>query len=252
MDWTIAFEYASDYWKEGLSDLSLLCGDDRKNDGFKLQDSKLDPKALSPQPRSLASSEFSEQNSFGLTENVEWSTGDDATLMRLVTQNNYDWKLIAKAFPKYSKVHMQRRWEFLASKNSKNYFWTKVEDELIQKMYVIHNGNWKKISEFFPGRSIAALKNRFYGVLKKRTEKKNISTETESGENFINVTTGETLSEENIDLSVVIKKSEENMTGEQKRAKINQLYTNLLLLQQKINNAKKRVEEVESTLEKKP
>ena len=106
MDWTLAFEQASNFWEESLQ--NLICSHEERIDTTKIHELILDPRALSPQPRSVASSEFSEQNS-SINEIIEWTLEDDANLMKLVSQHNYDWKIIAKAFPKYSKNNLLKR-----------------------------------------------------------------------------------------------------------------------------------------------
>lgn len=252
MDWTLAFENAKDFWEEIIPGLSFLCAEDRKPGKNNKEEVFLDQSVMSPQPRSLASSEFTEQNSLSITENRNWSPIDDAKLMQLVQQHNYDWKLIAKSMPKFSKPNIQQRWEFLIKNNNKHSFWKKEEDELIIKLYKAYNGNWKKISELVPGRSLAALKNRYYGVLKKREfQPKSEREAAESPEPIHTALTVETMNSDDhharkcVSPDILSQANEETLTPEQKRGRISQLYNDMLVLQAQIRKAEEKIKKIQ-------
>ncbi|OMJ88049.1 hypothetical protein SteCoe_10123 [Stentor coeruleus] len=173
--------------------------------------------------------------------------------MQLVQQHNYDWKLIAKSMPKFSKPNIQQRWEFLIkNNNNKHSFWKKEEDELIIKLYKAYNGNWKKISELVQGRSLAALKNRYYGVLKKREFKPNSEREAaDPTEHIHTILTVETMNSDDhqvrkcISPDIFTQKNEETLTPEQKRGRISQLYNDMLVLQAQIHEAEKKIKKIQ-------
>ncbi|OMJ88048.1 hypothetical protein SteCoe_10122 [Stentor coeruleus] len=89
MDWTLVFENAKDFWDEIIPGLNFLCTEERKSGKNYKEEVLLDQSVMSPQPRSLASSEFTEQNSLSITENKNWLPIDDVKLMQLVQQFSY-------------------------------------------------------------------------------------------------------------------------------------------------------------------
>jgi predicted acyl esterase len=240
------FDKQNNFWEDTLSYFSLFCADDRKPDALKNSDEALDPQALSPQPRSLASSEFSDQSMVGVTEIQNWTQADDSKLIKLVFMHDYDWRIVSKSFPKFSKTDLQKRWEIINTKNSKHCYWKKEEDELIVELYNTYNGNWKKIAEIMNGRSLGALKNRYYGVLKKRSNK--VQPEKNPVEDDQqNNKTSDTFSDDKpttIEERVSIPLN--CLTEEEKRIKINDLYNKMLILQSKIEKTKKKIEKIKS------
>ena len=241
MDFNKIFDTSNRFWEETLPTLSLLCSDDRKT-SQNSPEVALDPSVLSPEPRSISSSELSEQNLPGISENLNFTIEEDAKLCQLVNQHNYDWKLISKSFTKYNKFTLQSRWNYLTSKSPKHSFWKQEEDDLIEKLYETYNGNWKKISEFVPGRSVAALKNRFYGVLRKKKLPKTPSKA--QHQKIDSIRTSDSLSDDT-HFENYFSQPFDNLTPEQKREKINQLYNLMMTLQNRIEKTKEKIEKIQ-------
>ena len=125
------------------------------------------------------------------------------------------------------------------------YFWKKEEDELILRLYNTYNGNWKKISEFVPNRSTAALKNRFYGVIKKKAGKSMDKREHDAVETVESGTTVESIIDENHQENMLLTKPLENLTPEEKRKKITELYNSMLALQSQLQRTKEKIEKIQ-------
>ena len=89
MDFNKIFDTSNRFWEENLPTRSLLCSDDRKT-SQNSPEIALDPSVLSPEPRSISSSELSEQNLPGISENLNFTIEEDAKLCQLVNQHNYD------------------------------------------------------------------------------------------------------------------------------------------------------------------
>lgn len=97
-----------------------------------------------------------------------WTPEEDNLLKSLSKSLKCDWAKIAKHFPTMTISCIQRRWNNKLDPKIKKARWSKDEDEVIVKLYNEIGGNWKIISQHLDGRPPNAIKNRFYGALKRK------------------------------------------------------------------------------------
>ena len=256
MDWNAVLENASSFWTEIVPSVSTLCTGDRKLSDLDKSDIQLDPSLLSQEPRSLSSSEFTEQNSLNVSDSSKWTAADDSKLIELIRNHNYDWKMISKSFNNHSIEGIKTRWEFLTKKNLKSFIWKKEDDDKIIKLYSTYNGCWNKICELFPGRTKAALKNRYYGVLKKKCNGSKSARGSGSFAMLDTVKTADTLPEETkkpfrcLSPEVFSGNANEGVTFEQKREQITKLYSKMWLIKEKLQKAQEKIEKVKVSVKK--
>mmetsp|Transcript_22644 Transcript_22644/g.40758 ORF Transcript_22644/g.40758 Transcript_22644/m.40758 type:complete len:274 (+) Transcript_22644:2758-3579(+) len=98
----------------------------------------------------------------------KWTPEEDNLLKSLAKSLDCDWPKIVKHFPSMTISSVQRRWNNKLDPNIKKARWSKEEDEIIVKLYNEIGGNWKIISQKLEGRPPNAIKNRFYGALKRK------------------------------------------------------------------------------------
>lgn len=251
MDWNTVFESASNFWTEIVPSSATLCAGDRKAKEQENSEIQLDPSLISQEPRSLSSSEFTEQNSSNVSDPEKWTSQDDARLIELIQKHNYDWKIISKSFNTHSLGGIKKRWEFLTKKNLKSMIWKKEDDDKIVRLYSTYNGCWNKICEMFPGRTKAALKNRYYGVIKKKgSEVKTLKVGSGSFTMLDTAKTADTLPDETkkplrcVSPDVFTELITEGVTPEQKREQISKLYNKMWLIKEKLDKAREKIEKV--------
>lgn len=252
MEWSNAFETASNFWSDIVPPAGTLCTSERKAAEPEKSEIILDESLLSQEPRSLASSEFTEQSSLNVSDSSKWTAEDDAKLIELIKKHNYDWGLISKSFNNHSLGGIKKRWEFLTKKNLKSFIWKKEDDEKILKLYSTYNGCWKKICELFPGRTKAALKNRYYGVLKKKGNGSSSARDDRSSVDPLeSAKTADTLPDEGkkparcMSPEVSLALLSENLTPEQKREQISKLYSKMWLIREKLQKAKEKIDKIQ-------
>ena len=226
MSWNLAIGHAMDYWEDFLPDLTTICITDPTKLG-ESPDKGLDPNALFDEPRSIDSSEFSDSSEEANGPN--WTPEDDTSLLEEVQKNNFEWETIAKQFPCSSARALKKRWSQLNQKNKQKREWTADEDSLISKLYSTHGGNWKKISTYFSGISACNIKNRFYGSIKKK------ALATEKNED-----------NKKDKIKEIENKPLEELSAEEKRIKLENLYYKMLEIENYIKSAKSKIQELVS------
>ncbi|OMJ81103.1 hypothetical protein SteCoe_18516 [Stentor coeruleus] len=234
MSWNSALDHALEYWDDVIIDVSAICIKDQAKSNKTLHD--LDPKALFPEPRSLDSSELSDSES----ENTLpiWTNEEDTTLLEEVEKTNHEWEAVAKSFPNSSVKLVKRRWEKL-NKNKTKHEWTEEEDKMIVSLYKIHGGNWKKIATYFNGISSSNIKNRFYGCIKRKLENTNkLQDEAEKPK----------ADEVKKDKKEEAEKPLNELTPEEKRLRLQDLYSKMMELEGYIKNAKNQIQEFVSKI----
>ncbi|CAG9313872.1 unnamed protein product [Blepharisma stoltei] len=179
MSWNSALERASDHWDMGLPNLDFSVPSDLEefdcpNETISCS-FQLNPLALSPEPiyNEVRDVELSTQCSQSRRGKTVWTPEEDELLSQLTKKYKKRWDIISNYFPDKNAQAVQRRW---ANKHDPNVIktrWTPEEDELILKLYKNYGGNWKKITACLKGRPADAVKNRFYGTIKKKIQKQN-------------------------------------------------------------------------------
>jgi hypothetical protein len=176
MDWLDAASLAEEYW-EGLSPFDSeycsyvptdYCTASPMREGPRPTHELVVPKIdfEIPPPRRKKSAKN------------KWSPEEDNRLKSLAKSLKGDWAKIAKHFPSMTISSIQRRWSNKLDPNIKKARWSKDEDEIIIKLYADIGGNWKIISQHLEGRPPNAIKNRFYGALKRKMP--NVAAKTDS------------------------------------------------------------------------
>lgn len=230
ISWKLAIDHSLDFWEDALPEFSAFCINDPSAIA-KAAEVVLDPKALCPEPRSLESSELSDSSSE--KTGPVWTTEEDNILLEEVEKNNFEWETVVKSFPFSSPRSVKKRWDKL-TKNKNKHEWTDEEDKLIMSLYKTHGGNWKKISTFFKGTPPANIKNRFYGSIKKKFEG------TCKIETISEDTSSDTIEE-------IPSKTLEDLSKKEKRQKLQNLYNKAMEIENYIQNAKIKIQELVST-----
>lgn len=112
-----------------------------------------------------------------------FSKEEDKLLLELVNlfgiENKNNWHIIAFHMNGRSVRQCRERYQlFLSEEVRKKEKWTKEEDEILLSKYQILGPHWKKMEEFFNGRTSYNIKNRFISLnRKKRKEDKKKSCE---------------------------------------------------------------------------
>jgi hypothetical protein len=88
------------------------------------------------------------------------------TLFSVFGQNQ--WDEIAQFIPQRTPRQCRERYENYLATNILNLAWTQSDDELLLRMISVVGHRWTSMIEFFPGRNINNLKNRWHKVLSKR------------------------------------------------------------------------------------
>ena len=99
-----------------------------------------------------------------------WTKEEDELLLKLIPKGDdtrLAWKSICKDFK--TKNYKQCREHYFNKLRDGLQFgkWTKEDDEKIVRLQKIHGNKWSLISKQFEGRSSNAIKNRYFGHIKK-------------------------------------------------------------------------------------
>ncbi|CAG9329942.1 unnamed protein product [Blepharisma stoltei] len=182
MDWKNAIHSASDYWDENLPEIENLCetgAETHEPLAIINDDPWLNLDSWSPVPRSPAISELDELSQISKISKVNWSCEEDKisendqtpgnSLIHLSLIENSEISTEADSNHIQSKIPApgHKRWKNKNSESKKNK-WTREEDNLIIKLYNTYGGNWKKIAGFLNGKPSVAVKNRYYGTIKRK------------------------------------------------------------------------------------
>ncbi|CAG9316633.1 unnamed protein product [Blepharisma stoltei] len=183
MDWQNAMHTASDYWDANLPEIENICESNLEaheplaiiND-----DPWLNLDSWSPVPRSPALSELDELNQVSKKHKNQWSfeedefSGNDETprsgIIHLNPIENSQSNIEQNSNPIHNKLPEggHKKWKNKHDSASKKNKWTHEEDCLIVKLYNTYGGNWKKIAGYLKGRPSVAVKNRYYGTIKRK------------------------------------------------------------------------------------
>ena len=195
MNWLEAADIAEDFWSDSNMIYDDLCQEtytDLKQEEDIFEDfgsekstniySSIKSSPAEPAPAEPAPAEPAPASSpptliklpnFCFTQNQcrnrnNWTGEEDDLLSKLAQKYKNNWKKVAKRMPNKSITSIQKRWTNRHNPTIKKAKWTEEEDSLILSLYEKLGGNWKKISKSLTGRPPDAVKNRFYGSIKKK------------------------------------------------------------------------------------
>jgi hypothetical protein len=101
----------------------------------------------------------------------QWTAEEDLKLTSLAKQFNRDWTKIAEFFPSKTVGNIKKRFLNKHNPDIRRLPWTPQEDKLIVELYAVQGCSWTTIAESLEGRQPDAIKNRFYGTLRKKKPK---------------------------------------------------------------------------------
>lgn len=104
-----------------------------------------------------------------------FSIKEDQLLIHLVkqygTKDKINWYIIAMHIEGRTARQCRERYQlYLSDGIKRKEKWTKEEDETLLKQYSILGPKWKKMEQFFEGRTSYSIKNRFISLKKKRNK----------------------------------------------------------------------------------
>jgi len=185
MNWLEAADIVEDFWSEsnmGFDDLRPETYTDHKQEEDSFEDffsekstniyssiksSPAEPPSASSPPTLIKLSHMCFTQNQRKSRN-NWTFDDDVLLCKLAHRYKYNWKKVAKHMPNKSVSSIKKRWTNRHDPNVKKARWTEEEDSLILSLYEQLGGSWKKIAKRLTGRPPDAIKNRFYGSIKKK------------------------------------------------------------------------------------
>ena len=89
---------------------------------------------------------------------------DEALVAAVLSCETRDWKIISKMLGKWTPRQCKERWKNYVDPSLLKTNWTPEEDNILLQKYAQFGSEWKKISEFLPGRAINAIKNRHHYI----------------------------------------------------------------------------------------
>ena len=95
------------------------------------------------------------------TKRKRFSQAEDEKLKQLVDSFGLNWNKISKKFPDKTKRQLKDRWMYYLNPSLLSAPFTPDEDYLLEKKLQEIGPKWRKITQFFPGRTDVALKNRW-------------------------------------------------------------------------------------------
>ncbi|KIW93494.1 uncharacterized protein Z519_06099 [Cladophialophora bantiana CBS 173.52] len=117
-----------------------------------------------------------------ISENVKkgnWDPAEDAKLREAVQAIGTRWTQVAEAVGTRHADQCAKRWTQCLDPSIDHSDWREEEDNRLLAEVTASGRNWKKIAEYFPGRTKLALKNR-YTALRRRQHSRQTSNNTES------------------------------------------------------------------------
>ena len=120
--------------------------------------------------KNSSSDDESMKSSSTFTVKGSWSQKEDQ-LLRFAVSNCHPilWDVVAEQVPGRSAIQCKERWLYRLHPEVKKTRFEKWEDDLIIKERSIHGNHWTLISNKLPGRTSCAVKNRWYSVLRNKS-----------------------------------------------------------------------------------
>jgi hypothetical protein len=98
----------------------------------------------------------------------KWNKNDDILLLELTELYGQNWTYIASKIAGRTAEDVMHRFILKLDPELKRSKFDKEEDELIIKLHEKYGNKWNEITKYFPKRSSAMVKNRYYSHLKTR------------------------------------------------------------------------------------
>lgn len=108
-----------------------------------------------------------DESSYALSRKRFTKEEDDYLRVLATDPNLKTWRDIANYLPGRTAAQCRDRYNQYLAPTIVRKNWTEEEDQIIIEKYKEYGPNWKKISEFLPGRSGNNIKNRWNGPLQK-------------------------------------------------------------------------------------
>ncbi|EAY11930.1 Myb-like DNA-binding domain containing protein [Trichomonas vaginalis G3] len=100
-----------------------------------------------------------------------FSKKNDEKLLAIIKNiGTSDWKKIADKMPNFTARQCKDRYNIYLKETNKQEPWTPEEDQLLIKLQAEYGSKWTQISQFFEGRNINNIKNRWHRFIKFRVE----------------------------------------------------------------------------------
>lgn len=101
-------------------------------------------------------------------QRIIFSKAGDERLKKLVEKSGKkpNWKSLALAMKTRSPRQCRERYRNYLNPNIEHSEWTKEEDQKILYHYSQFGNQWKKISEFLPGRTGNSIRNRYHSLVR--------------------------------------------------------------------------------------
>lgn len=234
--WFAAADSAGEFWDEEVLNELGCC------DKLEVLDSLSDDQWLMPELKSASQPRE--------VQKWQWTAEEDQLLIRLARQCNRDWSKIVEFFPNKSVANVKKRYLNKHSPHIRKFNWTPQEDKIILALYAEQGCSWIQIAEHLPGRQPDAIKNRFYGTLRKKlseTEQAKLARRPKPElRSMVKIESQETPSP--LALSLFNEEDLRQMTSYEKLQRIDELCNKVDSLESFLGQAKQQISRLKATL----
>ncbi|KAK8834265.1 hypothetical protein M9Y10_027910 [Tritrichomonas musculus] len=125
--------------------------------------------ALIQTPIDINNQKLSQQPQIKRRTRIPFTKEEDQQILQLVqyfgVNDKNNWYFIASQLKGRSPRQCRERYQlFLSDQVRKNAKWTSEEDEILLSKYQIYGPHWKQLEQFFVGRTLYNIKNRFISL----------------------------------------------------------------------------------------